>query len=177
MVKIRTMPTTAPTYANREDVKQVVIPVFCRILRKLHLDELPQLFHVLEGKMSLVGPRPEMPQFHQSMDPEFARLRTSVIPGCTGLWQATDGIKDLHYVVPQYDRMYVANASLRLDFWIMWRTLMMLNPFAATKTLDDIPEWALRRQPQPVAKIITLHPESSRIDLRPIEQGDLAYDG
>jgi lipopolysaccharide/colanic/teichoic acid biosynthesis glycosyltransferase len=179
MIKVRTMPTTTPLYADRQSVQTVQLTRFCSFLRRKHLDELPQLYHVVQGRMSLVGPRPEMPKFHNSMDPEFARLRTSVIPGCTGLWQATDGIHDLHYVVPQYDRVYVANASLRLDFWIMWRTMMMLNPFAQTKTLDEVPAWALRApEPQP-AQIINLRREQPiTIDLvgRELDEQDLAFD-
>jgi lipopolysaccharide/colanic/teichoic acid biosynthesis glycosyltransferase len=158
MIKIRTMPTTTPIYADRESVAGVQIPPFCAWLRRCHLDELPQLFHVLEGKMSIVGPRPEMPKFHAAMDPRFAARRTSVTPGCTGLWQATDGIRNLHYHVPEYDLTYVTHASLWLDMWIMWRTLMMLNPLAGTKTLDSIPPWALRHR---TAEVIDL-----RLDLR-----------
>jgi lipopolysaccharide/colanic/teichoic acid biosynthesis glycosyltransferase len=172
MVKIRTMPKTTPVYADRQAVAGVVVPPFCAALRRLHLDELPQLYHVALGRMSLVGPRPEMPKFHASMNPDFARLRTSVTPGCTGLWQATDGIQSLHYVVPTYDQVYVANASTRLDLWILWRTLMMLNPLAKTMTLDDIPPRVLAPRG---GQVIDLRPAQDRpcVDLT---ESDLALD-
>jgi lipopolysaccharide/colanic/teichoic acid biosynthesis glycosyltransferase len=175
MVKIRTMPPTTPAYADRHAVQTVRLTSFCAFLRRNHLDELPQFYHVVQGRMSLVGPRPEMPQVHEGMDPEFAACRTSVLPGCTGLWQATDGIRQMVYVVPEYDRAYVENASLRLDLWVMWRTLMMLNPFSGTKTLDEVPQWAIRQPERRPAQVINLRRES--VDLRVHElDDDLAFD-
>ena len=146
MVKIRTMPPSTPLYATRDAVAQLQIPRFCAALRKLHVDELPQLYYVPLGWMSLVGPRPEMPAFHQQMDPELAALRTSVRPGCSGLWQVTDGIDQVHYVVPVYDRFYLANANWRLDLWILGQTLTMVLPGRQAPTLAEVPRWALPRR-------------------------------
>ena len=82
---MRTLPTTAPRYATKYELVRLRIPAFSLMLRRLHLDELPQLLHVLAGKMSLVGPRPEMPNLYCAFDAEFAERRVSVRPGCTGL--------------------------------------------------------------------------------------------
>jgi lipopolysaccharide/colanic/teichoic acid biosynthesis glycosyltransferase len=89
-VKLRTLPAHAPRYASKYQLVALQIPRFSLALRKLHLDELPQLFLVVLGKMSLVGPRPEMPNLTDQFDSEFAKQRTSVRPGCTGLWQISE---------------------------------------------------------------------------------------
>src|SRR2546430_8951232 len=85
MVKLRTLPPDFPRYAGKHEVRKVKLPWISRTLRRLHLDELPQLGLVPAGKMSLVGPRPEMPHLHGVFDEGFAAKRTSVRPGCTGL--------------------------------------------------------------------------------------------
>lgn len=92
-------------------------------LRKTSLDEIPQLFNVLTGTMSLVGPRP-LPDYHdREVDLRVQHLRRRVRPGMTGLWQVsgrsdigTDGME-------QYDSYYVRNWSIWLDIVILTRTL------------------------------------------------------
>lgn len=92
------------------------------LLRKTSLDELPQLWNVVRGNMSLVGPRPEMPFIVAEYD-EWQRRRLSVKPGITGLWQIL-GRKDLpmHQNL-QYDFYYIRNRSLALDVSILLRTI------------------------------------------------------
>lgn len=94
---------------------------FGRLLRRTSLDELPQLFNVLRGSMSLVGPRPEMP-FIVAGYSEWQRRRLEVRPGITGLWQIM-GRKDLplHDNI-EYDFYYIRNQSIMLDFAILVRT-------------------------------------------------------
>ena len=121
--KLRSLPVRAPAYADKYALNEVPIPWFGRMLRRLHLDELPQLFHVVSGKMSLVGPRPEMAFLHERMPADFAALRVSVRPGVTGLWQISPAVQGLILEAPEYDRAYVAASRLRLDVWILYRTL------------------------------------------------------
>jgi lipopolysaccharide/colanic/teichoic acid biosynthesis glycosyltransferase len=94
---------------------------FGRFLRATSIDELPQLWNVLRGEMSLVGPRPEMPFIVAGYD-EWQRRRLSVKPGISGLWQIL-GRKDLpmHRNL-QYDFYYIRNRSVALDASILLRT-------------------------------------------------------
>ncbi|MBW3614211.1 MAG: sugar transferase, partial [Actinobacteria bacterium] len=85
-------------------------------------DELPQLLLVPIGRMSLVGPRPEMPFLHDAMPAPFARLRTEVRPGCAGLWQIGHQCSGLIVEAPEYDLYYVDNWSPVMDLVILWRT-------------------------------------------------------
>jgi lipopolysaccharide/colanic/teichoic acid biosynthesis glycosyltransferase len=135
------------------------------MLRRSHLDELPQLFLVVVGKMTLVGPRPEMPSVHdQHFDPVFAHIRTSVRPGCTGLWQISDHCGEMIYEHPEFDECYVRNRSLRFDLWILRRTVRFMWPVAARTlvSLDDVPSWAVRvKIPTERARVDALLPQAA----------------
>src|SRR5690606_12664691 len=120
--KIRTLPPTAPAYTDKHQLDMTKLPPFCQLVRRLHLDAIPQLFLVLIGKMSLVGPRPEMPYLHDAMPADFAAERTSMRPGVTGLWQVSVACAGLIHAAPEYDRFYLENRTLRLDVWILYRT-------------------------------------------------------
>lgn len=90
-------------------------------LRRLSLDELPQLFNVLAGTMSLVGPRPPLPNEVANYDSQVRR-RLLVKPGLTGLWQIS-GRSDLPWEeAVRLDLRYVENWSLTLDLLILWKT-------------------------------------------------------
>ncbi len=90
-------------------------------LRRFSLDELPQLFNVLSGSMSLVGPRPPLPTEVESYHSDVRR-RLLVRPGITGLWQVS-GRSDLSWDDSvRLDLRYVENWSMTLDFSIIWRT-------------------------------------------------------
>lgn len=96
-----------------------------RFLRKTSLDELPQLFNVLKGDMSLVGPRPCMPYELEEYE-EWHRRRLSVIPGCTGLWQvAGRSAVDFNDMVI-LDLFYIDNMSPLFDLRIIMRTLPVM---------------------------------------------------
>jgi lipopolysaccharide/colanic/teichoic acid biosynthesis glycosyltransferase len=146
-VKLRTLPRSVPAYADKYALDTVSVHRFSAFLRRQHLDELPQLYLVLIGKMSLVGPRPEMPYLHNDLDPRFASERTSVRPGCTGLWQIGARCLALIGEAPEYDRFYVRYATLRLDAWIATRTVRNLFPGRHLLHLDEIPGWTLARRP------------------------------
>jgi exopolysaccharide biosynthesis polyprenyl glycosylphosphotransferase len=91
------------------------------LLRRFSLDELPQLINVLRGDMSLVGPRPPLPEEVAGYDGDAAR-RLRVRPGMTGLWQVS-GRSDLSWEESlRLDLRYVDNWSLALDLSILWRT-------------------------------------------------------
>jgi exopolysaccharide biosynthesis polyprenyl glycosylphosphotransferase len=96
-----------------------------RFLRKTSLDELPQLFNVLRGEMSLVGPRPALPEeTARYADAQRGRLR--VKPGVTGLWQV-NGRHDLAFEdYVRYDLFYVENWSLTMDLYILAKTIPAL---------------------------------------------------
>jgi exopolysaccharide biosynthesis polyprenyl glycosylphosphotransferase len=96
-----------------------------RFLRKTSLDELPQLFNVMRGEMSLVGPRPALPE-ETSRYAESQRGRLRVKPGVTGLWQV-NGRHDLAFEdYVRYDLFYVENWSLTMDLYILAKTVPAL---------------------------------------------------
>lgn len=91
-------------------------------IRRLKIDELPQLFSVLVGDMALVGPRPCLVEQREQLD-EYGQKRLLVVPGCTGLAQVHGNI---HLSWPErwkYDAYYVDHMSLSLDCWILWKTV------------------------------------------------------
>ena len=140
LVKVRTLPRETPAYACKSTV-DIEIPRFARLLREHHIDELPQLFLVPVGSMSLVGPRPELPALHEVLTPAFADARTALRPGCTGLWQIGNHKHSVIGDAPEYDLYYLEHRTLRLDFWILVRSLRSLLPRAPLVGLEDIPAW------------------------------------
>jgi len=121
--KFRTMRIDAPTYQlSPTTVGDWRITRVGRFLRKTSLDELPQIFNVIRGDMSLVGPRPEMPFIVETYGPR-ERLRLSVLPGITGLWQLSADRAFLIHENPQYDLYYIRNRGFFMDFAILLHTL------------------------------------------------------
>jgi Undecaprenyl-phosphate glucose phosphotransferase len=128
MLKFRTMPTdaeskTGPVWATEGDARSTPLG---SLLRKTSLDELPQLWNVLRGDMSLVGPRPERPVFIEEFRREIPgyMLRHKVKSGCTG-WAQVHGWRgntSLHERV-EHDIYYIQNWTLALDIRILLLTL------------------------------------------------------
>ncbi len=96
-----------------------------RLLRELSLDELPQLFNVLKGDMSLVGPRPALPDEVDEFDDEL-RGRSSVRPGVTGLWQVEARTNASFSAYRRLDLHYVENRTIWLDLRIILATIQMV---------------------------------------------------
>lgn len=144
-VKVRSLPPSAPAAADKYTIRAVGTTRIGAFLRRSKLDEIPQIWLVLAGQMSLVGPRPEMPKLTTHFHPAFATARTAVRPGVTGLWQVSDAADGLIYESPEYDLFYLTHHTLRLDVWILWRTLRYLLPGRQPLKLDDVPAWCCAR--------------------------------
>lgn len=124
MFKFRTMyqESAAYAYTPRSLNDPRVTPVG-RFLRRASLDELPQLINVLQGEMSLVGPRPEMPFIVAQYTPS-QRERLMAKPGLTGLWQiSADRAFEIHENI-DYDLYYIQNRSILLDLVILLHTVI-----------------------------------------------------
>ena len=119
---------TGAVWAKRNDPRVTRIGGF---LRKTRLDELPQLFNVVSGKMAIVGPRPERPEFVNVLAEQipFYRQRHAVKPGVTGWAQINykygDTIEDT-IVKLEYDLYYIKNLSPSLDLFIMFHTAKVM---------------------------------------------------
>jgi len=128
LLKFRSMVAGAdklgPLHTNRGDPRVTRIGAF---LRRTSLDELPQLFNVLMGDMSLVGPRPDVPDMERLYTPSHWAERHRVRPGLTGLAQATLRSEATPKERLDLDLAYVRTASLQLDLKIMWWTLRQVT--------------------------------------------------
>jgi lipopolysaccharide/colanic/teichoic acid biosynthesis glycosyltransferase len=124
--KFRTMRVEAdPFGASPREAADPRLTRFGRWLRETSLDELPQLWNVLRGDMSLIGPRPLFMSQAQAFT-ERQRRRLEVRPGITGLAQVQGRGEIPHETKLEFDVQYVEQASLRLDAWILWRSFRRL---------------------------------------------------
>lgn len=146
MLKFRTMLADAedscgPVLATREDPRVTRIGNFLRATR---LDELPQLFNVLRGEMSLVGPRPEREFFATRFDQEVPgfNARTAVKPGLTGMAQVWGGYATCAADKVRLDLMYIANYSILLDLNLLLQTVRVVFYRSQSAGLD--PSTSLR---------------------------------
>ncbi|GAC1364662.1 MAG: hypothetical protein NVSMB42_24490 [Herpetosiphon sp.] len=139
MLKFRSMRTGNNSDAHRAHVQRLIrentsagttslkltndprITAVGKYIRKLSLDELPQLFNVLRGDMSLVGPRPPLPYEYELYSP-LHKQRLQVAPGITGLWQVTGRNRVSFEEMVALDLTYIAAMSLWLDLKIMLLT-------------------------------------------------------
>lgn len=132
MAKFRSMTVDdkrGPTWTDKNDPR---VTPFGRFIRKTHLDEIPQLWNVLKGEMSLVGPRPEQPFYVEKFTAmlPYYRRRHKVRPGVTGWWQvkAKSNPESLEEIQQRlrYDFFYIENMSFKLDLEIMVRTVFVM---------------------------------------------------
>ena len=124
LLKFRTMYVEADAYAKSPtDTSDPRITAIGRYLRRTSLDELPQLFNVLRGEISLVGPRPEMPFIVEQYLP-LHRQRLTVKPGLTGVWQlSADRAYSIHENI-EYDLYYIRHRNFFMDLAIVLHTLL-----------------------------------------------------
>lgn len=110
-----------------------------RVIRKLRLDELPQLFNVIKGDMSFVGPRPERPEIirkYTEIMPEFA-YRTKVIAGITGYAQVYGKYNTRPYDKLKLDLYYIENFSIWLDLWMIILTVKTMFLTGSTEGVTE----------------------------------------
>lgn len=93
-----------------------------RFIRKYSIDELPQLLNVLQGSMSLVGPRPPLPREVEEYS-DYDKQRLAVKPGCTGLWQATVRNSVGFDEMVKLDLTYISKRSVAFDVYILFKTV------------------------------------------------------
>ena len=133
VVKFRSMregaeTSSGPVWANREDPRVTRVG---RLMRRARIDEVPQFINVLDGDMSLVGPRPERPFFVEQLSKEIPlyKRRLKVRPGITGWAQVKhkydESVDDVRKKV-EYDLYYIENMSLRMDFKIFLNTIAVV---------------------------------------------------
>ena len=108
--------------AKFKPIQQKDLTRIGQFLRKTSLDELPQIINVINGEMSLIGPRPNVPWEVEAYKPwHYDRL--NALPGITGLAQVM-GRSDITFDnIARYDIQYVNNQAIHFDFWIMWQTI------------------------------------------------------
>lgn len=120
--KFRSLHVDTPSYSEKPDSNEDIrITSIGKWIRKTSLDELPQLFNVIRGDMSLVGPRPEMPFLAESYE-DWENQRHLVRPGMTGLWQLSPQRRGSIRDGISVDLAYIEKLSLWNDFKILLRT-------------------------------------------------------
>jgi exopolysaccharide biosynthesis polyprenyl glycosylphosphotransferase len=112
-----------PVYKLRSDTRTTAVG---RIIRRTSIDELPQLFNVLKGEMSLVGPRPPIPYEIENYQSWHLRRLQEVRPGITGLWQVEGRSKTTFDDMVRLDLRYIRNRSLWLDIKILCKTVVVV---------------------------------------------------
>lgn len=115
-------PTPRDPRIYRDASDPRILPFVGALLRRYSIDELPQIWNVVRGDLSLVGPR-ALPGYHcKLLDPAFLKLRSRVRPGITGLWQIESRGNADPATIEAYDGKYLSNWSLAGDLRILLRT-------------------------------------------------------
>lgn len=123
--KFRSMPVETPNVESHEKDKLTITP-FGKIIRRTNLDELPQLFSILRGDMSLIGPRPPIPSQKKLLDMRKKNGAIHLKPGLTGWAQVNSYDNMPDDIKAAYDGYYNENISFFLDVKIVLKTLLYL---------------------------------------------------
>lgn len=150
IIKFRSMKTDAEKdgVARLAEDNDDRITKVGRIIRKLRLDELPQLLNILSGSMSIVGPRPERPEIAEEYEesiPEFS-LRLQAKAGLTGYAQVYGKYNTPPYDKVQMDLMYIANQSFSEDIRLILMTLKIMFVPSSTEGIDKKQRTAMRKR-------------------------------
>lgn len=137
VAKFRTLVRHAPCDVHKRQAEHLATRIG-RIMRRSKLDELPQLWNILRGDMSLVGPRPIIPEEYGSAS-HYARL--TVRPGLTGLWQLSSARGERFDEHPEYDIFYLANRRPAFDLWLVWRTILLILVGAEIGFARTVERW------------------------------------
>ena len=108
---------------NNEELAQDSYTWIGKIIRKTSIDELPQMINILRGEMSLIGPRPWITDYYKNMN-SYERRRYDMLPGITGLAQASGRNEISIFDKIQHDIEYVDHCSIKMDLKILWRTFI-----------------------------------------------------
>ena len=129
LIKLRSMTVDAEKdgmqWAKKDDPRVTKVGKF---IRKTRIDELPQILNVLKGDMTLIGPRPERPEFTVQFEKEIPGFvnRLCVLPGITGWAQVNGGYNITPKEKLAFDLEYIENQSLRKDILIIWKTIRIV---------------------------------------------------
>ncbi|MBR4727340.1 MAG: sugar transferase [Clostridia bacterium] len=125
MYKLRSMTNERDAQGNLLPDAQRLKP-WGKVMRKLSIDELPQILNIVKGEMSWVGPRPLLPEEMNVMTPAEQAERQSVLPGVTGWEAVNEALSDSRRRMAEFDLEYVRNWSLGFDLKILLRTAAIL---------------------------------------------------
>lgn len=123
VIKIRSLPTDFGSMLGKHQLDGVQMHWFSTLLRSSHIDELPQLWNVLRGQMSVVGPRPMIDEVLERLPRESVTSRLQARPGMTGIWQVSTMGEESLDLCPQLDEWYVAHGSVKVDVRVLLWTV------------------------------------------------------
>jgi len=129
----------------RVDGDEKSVTAWGGFLRKTSLDELPQLFNILKGEMSFIGPRPLLPEYLEHYSPEQAK-RHRVKPGITGLAQVKGRNKLSWEASLAFDTYYATHCTFTLDISILAQTIPQLLKFSETEASEGVSREAFNKQ-------------------------------